>query len=198
MQKFPVRAATAAAVIALALPGCSAGKSAPPPRPSPATAVATAAPVTSGDPHTEKSSKQPSEEMIEPLRLTGPWMDGPPRGDATQIALRFVQALQRGDDRAAVRELSLVGRSYFALRDNAVLHRVMRDVAAHAELSDAGGCTRADRLTREAAVVRCGRANIIVHVLDDQWTRGVQLAAWHLRPDVFDGPHTHAFTTVML
>jgi hypothetical protein len=121
-----------------------------------------------------------------------------PAGPITQIALRFLRALQHHDEAAAASELSLVGRAYFAVHDETVLYQVMRDVAVHAQLDQAGVCTRAERLTAEAVVVRCGVANVVVHVQPDPLTTGVQLARWHVRGDVYDGPHTHAFTTVVL
>jgi hypothetical protein len=193
MQKFSVRAAVAAVLAASVVTGCGAAKSAAPP----GRALPAVSPAASVDASPAAPSEQPSPVPVSPL-LRDVWSDVVPEGSATQIALRFLVALQHGDEQAAVRELSLVGRSYFAVHDGEVRHLILRDVAAHAALAHAGPCTSADRLTAEAVVVRCGRANIVVHVLDDPLAPGVQLAPWHVRHDVFHGPHTHAFTTVML
>jgi hypothetical protein len=118
-----------------------------------------------------------------------------PTGTGPQIALRFLQALQTGNHVAAALELLVGGRAWLAADGAEVLHAVMRDVASNARLDDAAPCTGATRLNTEAAVVRCGQTNVVVHVLDDEVASGVQIAPWHPRWDMFRAPHTHAFTT---
>lgn len=118
-----------------------------------------------------------------------------PAGTGPEIALRFLRALQRGDDMAAARELFIGGRSWLAADGEAVMHTVMRDVAKNAGLASAGRCTSAEAVSKEAAVVRCGRTNVVVHVLADAAASGVEIAWWHPRRDAFPAPHTHAFTT---
>ena len=116
-----------------------------------------------------------------------------PTGTGPEMALRFLRALQRHDHLAAADELFVAGRNYFGTRDQATLDRVMRDIAANARLTNAGPCTSAERLNREAALVTCGRQKVVVHVLDEVGS-GVQISKWHPRYDVYRGAHSHAFT----
>ncbi|HVE95043.1 MAG TPA: hypothetical protein VNB24_08995 [Acidimicrobiales bacterium] len=118
-----------------------------------------------------------------------------PRGTGPEIALRFLRALQRGDDIGAARELFVYGRTYFATRDGATLARVMREVKSNARLADAGLCTGARQLNDDAALVSCGRTFVVVHVLADKLAAGVQISKWHPPGDVYSGPHTHAYTS---
>lgn len=112
-------------------------------------------------------------------------------GTGPQIALRFLRALQRHEEIAAARTLTVVARLSVSVHGEEHLHQVMADVDAHARLSSAGRCTSAARLNPDAAVVTCGTHAIVVHVADDF---GVQLAPWHPRGDVYRGPHTHAYS----
>lgn len=119
-----------------------------------------------------------------------------PVGSGPQIALRFMQALQAKDVYAAAAELYIVGRTHFATEDEAELRRVLGDVARNAGIQDAGICTSSRPLDATSSAVFCGPRAVLVHVLADRYGSGVQLSDRHPRFDVFDGPHTHAFTTL--
>lgn len=122
------------------------------------------------------------------------WTASPPRGSGPQIALRFMQALQRGDDYAADRELDQFDRFLFEERPVTVLHKAMDDVRRNAGLAAAGPCEHATPLSRESAVVLCGRVHVVVHVPVHGDDHGVKINKQHARKDVFRGPHTHAVT----
>lgn len=170
-------------------PAASPARDAAAPAPvPPAEAPAPTGAADSGETAGATPAKQPNQRI--------PLLDGEdPKGPGPAIALRFLRALQDGDHVDAARELFRVGRGYLAGHDQRVLDRVMTDVARNARLADAGECTRADRLNAEAAVVRCGRRNIVVHVTD-RLLRGVRISTVHPDGDMYHGPHTHAFTTV--
>ena len=136
---------------------------------------------------------EPPSEL--PL-LTQVYLADQPSGSGPQIALRFLQALQRGDDVGADRELYSFGRMMLSGSDMRPLHRIMADVRRHARLAGAGRCSRAVALTKESAVVSCGRVQVVVHVLHDEYSTGVQISDWHVHHDIYRGPHTHAFTTL--
>lgn len=190
MSKFE---RTAGAVLALAIAGtasaCSGHHTTTRPTPVPATSAAAVVPSEAPSPAPTPSPAPPATEAVGAA-------SEPPTGSGPQIALRFLRALQAGDDALAESQLSLVARGYFATAPAGRLHEVLRDVADNAELQVAGPCATAERLTAESVVVHCGRVNVVVHVLDDPLLAGVQLSDWHGRYDVFRGPHTHAVTTV--
>lgn len=121
-----------------------------------------------------------------------------PVGTGPEIALRFLQALQDGQDLAAAHELYVFGRRLLAQQDMSLLHQVMRDVAGNAGLDGAGPCTSARPVSAQAAVVTCGDLNVVVHVLAAEYGSGVLISDLHPRWDTYAGPHTHAFTTVDL
>ena len=119
-------------------------------------------------------------------------------GTGPQIALRFLQALQRSDDLGADSELFALGRSLLATHDLNFLQQIMADVSANAGLASAGRCTQAESLTRDSAVVTCGPQRVVVHVLSGQFGSGVLIADWLRHYDHYRSKHTHAFTTLAL
>ena len=121
-----------------------------------------------------------------------------PAGTPEQIALRFVQAVQRHDDVGADRELDLLYRLYFSPDHAQLLHRVMADVRRNAQLDGAGVCDRAFPVSSGVVVVRCARLHVVVHVGDDQLFQGVCIGGWYAHDDVYRGAHTHAFTRIRL
>ncbi|HUR14800.1 MAG TPA: hypothetical protein VM097_09955 [Mycobacteriales bacterium] len=127
--------------------------------------------------------------------LTRIWMAEAPRGTVSELALRFMQALQRGDDFAADRDLHHFDRFLFSERPE-VLHAAMDDVRRHAGLPGAGRCVRAMRLAHGTAVVLCGATRVVVHVAVGEDERGVKINEQHARRDVFRGPHRHAVTSL--
>ena len=126
------------------------------------------------------------------------FLDDDTDGTRAQIALRFVKALQRRDHLAAARTLTTISRLSLSNGTMPHLRRILGDVATNARLAGADRCTTARALTREAAVVHCGTQRIVVHVLAERWTSGVQIDPWHPRYDVYRGPHTHAYTALDL
>jgi hypothetical protein len=133
--------------------------------------------------------RQPLQEPLKQI-----WLANQPSGSGAAISLRFLQALQRHDDLAADRELYSVDRQYFAFEGLRALRRAMQEVRHNAGLEHAARCTDAIRLNREAALVRCGRLRVVVHVLHDELASGVQIGDWSYHRDVYRGPHTHAIT----
>ena len=205
----PSLAALAASLsLTVVLAGCSD------PAPS-ATATTTqppqAAPTTdtdvaNGGRDTQKSTGLPTQAPSDIFTHPDPereqlrqlYLADHPTGTGPQIALRFLQALQDGQDLAAAHELYIFGRSLLAGQDMDVLHQVMRDIAHNARVDDAGPCTTARSVTTEAAVVTCGQQQVVVHVLADRYGSGVQISDVHPRGDVYPGPHTHAYTSIEL
>jgi hypothetical protein len=204
--RLSLSASVAAMTAVLTLTGCGAG---PNPWSTPtssagardhiATALVPLSPEKTAGPTpvAEPGSTAPSLWAELPI-LEQVWRADPPRGTGPEIALRFLRALQRGDDVAADRELYVFGRQQFSPSGMWLLHRVMSDVRRNAGLAQAGRCTRTGRLAKESAVVTCGRIHVVVHVLADDLAHGVQISDWHVHHDVFRGPHTHAFTTFQL
>jgi len=186
------RIVLAAVVIAVAATACSRGDDAP------HTAPTTAAPVP---PTVIVAIPQPPEitaPTVEPTSEATPDIDGSvdvretgnetlddlfwqgdPTGTGPQIALRFVQALQRRDYLAAARQLDGGGRLALSGDTMGHLRRVMDDVRTKAKLTGAGRCTTASALTRESAVVRCGTRRVVVHVLNTSYYAGVEIDPWH-------------------
>lgn len=121
-----------------------------------------------------------------------------PTGSADEIALRFVSALRSRDDWAAARELGLVGRAFLANHDPAVLHLVMADVFANAQLAGTPPCTRSAHVSVGAVAVHCGPRVVVVHVNASAVRSGVLVSLEHARKDAVRGPHTHAYTRFVL
>lgn len=205
----PTLAALAASLsLTVALAGCSD------PAPS-ATATTTRPPqaaqstdtdVATGGGDTQPSTNLPTQAPRDSSARPDPereqlrqlYLADPPTGTGPEIALRFLQALQDGRDLAAAHELYIFGRSLLAGHDMDVLHGVMRDIAHNARLADAGPCTTATAVAAEVAVVSCGQRRVVVHVLADRYSSGVQISDVHPRHDVYPGPHTHAYTSIEL
>jgi hypothetical protein len=192
------------ATLAFGLTGCAPATTARGPGlPSPGVNSQTPRPgntaAGSGVNDDPAGSPGPTSDPWEPTRLpilTQIFLGNAPTGSGPTIALRFLRALQRGDDLAADRELYQMGRDLIARHDLTFLHAVMNDVRVHAKLAHTGPCARAQQLNRESAVVSCGHQHVVVHVLHDQWGSGVQIAGWHTHHDVYRGPHSHAYTTI--
>jgi hypothetical protein len=204
------RIVLAAAVIAVAATACSRGNDTPHAAPATAAPVPPAVIVAIPQPPeitVDLGDSEPSDSSTPDFDLDDVFADNPldrlffdgdTDGTGPQIALRFVQALQRRDDLAAARTLTTLSRLSLSNGTMPHLHRVMGDVAKNARLASAGRCTTARALTREAAVVHCGTQRIVVHVLADRWSSGVQIDPWHPQYDVYRGPHTHAYTALDL
>ena len=186
----------------LVLPVSACGRAeapAPPPVGDVVDDVGVAPDELSADPTPDVSISVAPDPPEDPMQkaLEDSWHPDP-RGTVAQISLRFVQALQRGDDIAALRQLDREERLWLSFRDVWTLHRVMSDVRKNAGLADAGPCSRVRQLSKAAAVVTCGERHVVVNA--DPWVglTGVRLSDWTLHHDVFHGPHTHAYTLMEL
>lgn len=155
------------------------------------------APDPADEPSPEPIAVDPPEDPDQ-TALEDSWRGPEPRGTVAQISLRFLQALQRGDDLAADRELAKRVRFTLSMGDLWQLHRVMSDVRKNAGLADAGPCRHAAQLSREAAVVTCGRRHVVVNAGTLASPNGVRIDDWTAHYDVFHGPHTHAYTLMVL
>lgn len=159
-------------------------------------------PGDGGAPGAEVGSAQdvrPAGDAASTISLEGYdrlFADPEPVGPTQTIALMFMRRLQAGDWLGAARQLSLYGRQRLSLLEPARAEAVMRDVAAKSGGARLGTCMSARRLHREAAVVRCGRVDVVVHTSTSPW-RGVLISAEHPPYDVLKTPHTHAYTTVI-
>ena len=183
------------ALLALLLGGCAARPTAAPLVViAPPASRAAAAPETV-DTEVDLGSDAAADESDQDL-LDRVWRAHDPGGTGAQIALRFLQALQRGDDVTAEMELTYSSRFELSFTDLWTLHRVMTDVRRNAGLADAGPCSHAARLAMESAVVTCGRRHVVVHVPTNSLSRGVDISDWFVHYDVYRGQHTHAFTAI--
>ena len=193
--------------LSVTVSGCSLTKdSDPQAQPAPTPSVV-ATPTTADQPlHDDYAGFTPPVAVSDPDQFTQSVLDevyplreirNAPRpvGSGPQIALRFLQALQRHDHIAAAKQLAVTGRVHFGTNDGATLDRVMTDVAHHAGLSSAGPCTHARPLNDEAAVVTCGTTPVVVHVSGRGTRAGVRISDWFVHRDVYPGPHTHGYTT---
>jgi hypothetical protein len=122
---------------------------------------------------------------------------GDPKGTPVQFTIRYLNALRAGKWTAAVREMAAVERGYIRIKDNAAA--VGRDVLSHA----AGGhrplprCTSGVMAGRDAVVIRCGDARVMVHVETWHGFRGVKVDEVFVPSDHYGHPHTHAYTALL-
>jgi hypothetical protein len=182
----------------LALSGCSSERAASP-APTPVGDAPPASAVSpTAFPEPQETVALPLVEPLDPQQqaLEDAWRLPDPRGTVPQIALRFLQALQRGDDLAAERDLTHAHRFALSFGDLWELRVVMSDIRRHAGLAGASRCTRAAQIDRAAAVVTCGRRRVVLSVNAARWDRGVKVSDYTAHYDVYRGPHTHAYTTI--
>jgi hypothetical protein len=122
---------------------------------------------------------------------------GDPKGTPVQFTIRYLNALRAGKWTAAVREMAAVERAYIRIKDNAAA--VGRDVLKNA----AGGhrtlprCTSGVMAGRDAVVIRCGDARVMVHVETWHGFRGVKVDEIFVASDHYGHPHTHAYTALL-
>jgi hypothetical protein len=196
-------AATAALALGTGVLATTAGGAGHPARVATSAARPVSPPLptatpTSEDAWDDASAATAADDIRSPLEdlpvLSQIWLGDEPSGTGPQIALRFLQALQRHDDLAADRELYREDREWIAEADRATLARVLEQVRRNARLNHAAPCTRAVRLNAEAALASCGALRVVVHVLHDDLASGVQIGQWAYHHDVYHGPHTHAMS----
>jgi hypothetical protein len=191
-------AALAALAAALTGPACTASGRTP-------TTVITVAPVQrpaaqpvatpSPTPDPTSSATPPDDGTAEFLRRFAD--TGDPKGTPVQFTIRYLNALRAGKWSAAVREMAAVERGYVRIKGNAAA--VDRDVLTHA----AGGhrtiprCTSGVTAARDAVVIRCGDARVMVHVETWRGFRGVKVDEVFVPSDHYGHPHTHAYTALL-
>lgn len=144
------------------------------------------------------SAAAPPVPSAEQTQLRELFFADPPTGTGPQIALRFLQALQAGQDFTAAHELYIAGRTLLAQHDLAFLQQVMDDIRNNAGLRAAPRCSTATPVNAEAAAVRCGQLTVVVHVMADEYGSGVQISDAHPAGDSYRAPHSHAFTRLEL
>lgn len=144
------------------------------------------------------SAAVPPVPSAEQTQLRELFLADPPTGTGPQIALRFLQALQAGQDFTAAHELYIAGRTLLAQHDLAFLQQVMDDIRNNAGLSAAPRCSTATPVNAEASAVRCGQLTVVVHVMADEYGSGVQISDAHPAGDSYRAPHRHAFTLLEL
>jgi hypothetical protein len=167
MNTTTCTAALAALAAGLATTACTSGGRTPTtvitiaPLPAPVGTVS-ATPSASATPEsrpTPAATDDGTEDFLRQFRDTGD-----PKGSPVQLTIHYLNALRAGQWTAAVREMAAVERAYIRVRDNAAA--VGRDVLTHA----AGGrrtlprCTSGVMAGRDAVVIRCGDARVMVHV----------------------------------
>jgi hypothetical protein len=132
------------------------------------------------------------DEFLRQFRDTGD-----PKGTPVQFTIRYLNALRAGKWADAVKEMAAVERAYIRIKDNA--DAVGRDVLTHA----AGGhrtlprCTSGVMAGRDAVVIRCGDARVMVHVETWRGFRGVKVDEIFVPSDHWGHPHTHAYTALL-
>jgi hypothetical protein len=188
--------ALAALAAGLATTACTAGRT-----PTtvitvaPVLAAPTATPSVSATPEARPTPAATDDGTVEFL---GRFADtGDPKGTPVQFAIRYLNALRAGKWTAAVREMAAVERGYIRVKGNAAA--VGRDVLTHA----AGGhrtlprCTSGVMAGRDAVVIRCGDARVMVHVETWRGFRGVKVDEIFVPSDHWGHQHTHAYTALL-
>jgi hypothetical protein len=189
-------AALAALAAGLATTACTAGRT--------PTTVITVAPVLAAPTATPSASATPQPRPTPAAtgdgtdEFLGRFADtGDPKGTPVQFTIRYLNALRAGKWTAAVREMAAVERGYIRIKDNAAA--VGRDVLTHA----AGGhrtiprCTSGVAVGRDAVVIRCGDARVMVHVETWRGFRGVKVDEVFVPSDHWGHSHTHAYTALL-
>jgi hypothetical protein len=188
-------AALAALTAGLAVTACTSGR---PPAPvitiAPAPAPA-ARPTTTAKPESRPTTNAGSDATTNDV--VGFADSGDPKGTPVQFAIRYLNDLRSGRWTAAVAEMAAVERATIRVKDNAAA--VGRDV-----LTNAAGqhralphCTAGVMVGRDAVVVRCGDARVMVHVETWRGFRGVKVDGIFVARDHVDHPHTHAYTALL-
>jgi hypothetical protein len=186
-------AALAALAAGLAGTACTTGRT-PTTVVTIAPAPAAVAPTAAATPEARPTpvATDGSGEFLGRFRDTGD-----PTGTPVQFTIRYLNALRAGKWTAAVREMAAVERGYIRVKDNAAA--VGRDVLTHA----AGGhrtlprCTAGVTAGRDAVVIRCGDARVMVHVETWRGFRGVKVDEVFVPSDHWGHRHTHAYTALL-
>ena len=164
------------------------------PAPAPA-ATGTPKPTVTGAPEprpTPAATDGGMDEFLRRFRDTGD-----PKGTPVEFTIRYLNTLRAGRWSDAVKDMAAVERAYIRIKDNAA--EVGRDV-----LRNAGGghgtlprCTSGVNVGRDAVVIRCGDARVMVHVETWRGFRGVKVDQIFVPSDHWGHPHTHAYTALL-
>ena len=191
-------AAAAALAAGLAATACTSGGRTPTtvitiaPAPAPAAPMPTPAAATPEPKPTPVATDEGMDEFLRRFRDTGD-----PTGTPVQFTIRYLNALRAGTWADAVKDMAAVERAYIRIEDNAA--EVGRDVLRNA----AGGhrtlprCTSGVMAGRDAVVIRCGDARVMVHVETWRGFRGVKVDEIFVPSDHWGHPHTHAYTALL-
>lgn len=162
------------------------------PAPIPAVPTPTAAATTSPPRPTQPPTRATTDDLTREFADTGD-----PKGTPVQFAIRYIEALRAGRWHAAVAEMASVERATIRVKGNAVA--VGRDVLRNATgaRKTLPRCTSGAIVDRDAVLLRCGTARVVIHV--ESWTgfRGVKVADVFVASDHYGHPHTHAYTSVL-
>ena len=212
-----ITAVTIAALLTSALVGGLVTRAlTPPPLPAAESAVALAAeaaeegPFPPDEPDEPADPAPPSPAATEDLALAQAQVDATtasegviglvssedPQGTTATIALRFLQAVQRGDDLLAARQLGWQERLRLSRTDPWVLARVMADVRRHARLDGRSPCRHARPYDERSVLVACGRVRVLVRVEPDWMAGNGVLVLAGVPKDAYRHAHTFAFSTV--
>lgn len=191
-------AAAAALAAGLAATACTSGGQPPTtvitiaPAPAPAATVMSAPTAAPTPESTPVATDDGMDVFLRRFRDTGD-----PKGSPVQFTIRYLNALRAGKWADAVKEMAAVERAYIRIKDNAAA--VGRDVLTHA----AGGhrtlprCTSGVPAARDAVVIRCGDARVMVHIETWRGFRGVKVDEIFVPSDHWGHPHTHAYTSLL-
>jgi hypothetical protein len=163
--------------------------------PAPAPAASAATPSATAAPEPRPTPVATGDGTADFLRRFAD--TGDPKGTPVQLTIRYLNALRAGRWTAAVREMAAVERGYIRIKDNAAA--VGRDVLTHA----ASGhrtlprCTSGVMAGRDAVVIRCGDARVMVHVETWRGFRGVKVDEIFVPSDHWGHPHAHAYTALL-
>ena len=191
------RTATVAAIAAgLAATACTSDRP-----PATVITVAPAAPATT--PPAEAAEEVPfvpdlGDELVEdePIDDTDAIDidDDDPPGTVVEIAIRYLNTLRAGRWYDAVDDMAYLDRVFLDPDDAPAIGReVLRN--ARGNLATLPRCTSGERFAEKAVVVRCGRADVVVHVATRPGFRGVSVSDFHVEDDHLARPHTHAYST---
>lgn len=190
---------TAAVLVTTALAGVACTSAGAPttvitvaPAPIPALPTPTAAATPSPPPPAPRPTRATIDDLAREFADTGD-----PKGTPVQFAIRYIEALRAGRWQAAVAEMAAVERASIRIKDNAAA--VGRDVLRNATgaRKSLPRCTSGAIVDRDAVLLRCGAARVVIHV--ESWTgfRGVKVADVFVASDHYGHPHTHAYTSVL-
>ena len=119
-----------------------------------------------------------------------------PVGSPVSVALRFLQAVARGDELAAAHQLAWQERLKLSRTDPWVLERVVSDVRRHARLTGRSACRHARPYDDRSVLVACGPVRVLVKIDPTGLGGNGVLVLSGPAPDRYRHAHTFAYSTV--